>query len=397
MEKLSNTRPELSLLSLVIAGQIDSPPSGDTHIASMWAALYDLLPNYPQLQDTMDFFAKTRKINDVENRQVGITPSEAAGILRAGIQADLIEHVPDFPHGFTYERYLEELSRMIEDHDRISMVESNIITRKTQTTIASRGSILDLYLQGVSKVLDKKLRVLVVGCGNGIIEKQILLKHRPEFYFGHVAVSQGKGRSVLEIKINEDLLRRNAADYIDQFVAIDIQKPTDPVTQRWSLASIRPNEMLDEGYMARVRALLNEPIPENLNYEALNILFEEDLAKLREKYPGKYDVILNPTMRHQLTPDEDYQMMFSQARLLNNGGRIGTADFAFLRKGKMYFYNDWFASDFRYRIIDWQPHSRAPMEFLRAKDSRCEEIKPHLGKVAIGGVTERTTDFLLSL
>ena len=107
MESAPNLKPELSLLSWVIANQIDSPPSGDTHIGDMWTALYNILPRYPQLEDTLNFFARHRKINDVENSQVGVTPSEAAGILRAGLQADLIEHTPDFPNHFSYDRYLE--------------------------------------------------------------------------------------------------------------------------------------------------------------------------------------------------------------------------------------------------------------------------------------------------
>jgi hypothetical protein len=130
----------------------------------------------------------------------------------------------------------------------------------------------------------------------------------------------------------------------------------------------------------------------------LNILLEEDYLKLKQKYGREFDVILNPTMRHQLTPDEDFQMISTEARMVSKGGRIGTADFAFLRRGKMYFYNDWFASDFRYRMIDWQPHaSRPPIDFLRAKDSRCQEIKAHLGKFAVDSTTDITTDFLLSL
>jgi hypothetical protein len=258
---------------------------------------------------------------------------------------------------------------------------------------------MDLYLQAHGHALGSKLRLLVIGAGTLLLEKQILCKHYPEFAFEPVHVTSGPDSEALEDKINNDLLKRPAEEYIDYILATDLFDPVDPVTRRWAMACYRLGELSNRRFMDRISRYYAIDPPEKLKYGRANLTYGQGIQEFRENFGVEpFDVVIFPTVLHQNNYREASAMMSFADQHTTEEATVAAIDFAYTKRGHMRFFSDWHQKD-RYRVLERGAHSsgRQWHEQNRSRDSRCEELSPWIGQTLVGANLAPTAEVLLSI
>jgi len=374
--------------------------NSDPQMSNLWRAVIETSGEEPDFDSLIYDFALARGVNTDERRLGGINPSEAAGIFRSTLQADFLANEPEFlANDGSHEQFKGFIKRLLGDELRLETFETNFLTRRVQTTHFRRAALMDLYLQARNYAAGNKLRVLVIGAGTLLLEKQILYKHYPEFAYEPVHLSPDRDSEILEDKINNDLLRRPADEYIDFILATDLLDPLDPVTRSWAMACYRLGELTSRRFMDRIRRYNAIDPPNNLRYGSANLTYPQGIEEFRAEYGTEpYDVILFPTVLHQNNYHEASAMMSFADQHTTAEATVAAIDFAYTKGGRMRFFSDWHQND-RYRVLEKGAHSsgRGWHEQNRSRDSRCEELSPWLGQTLVSGNLVPTAEVLLSI